>query len=1025
MRLGPSWQYRVAALWPPAMISFAQTSPATLILLVALAVLGFVAIILAVIFARRRRSRRLLVKRVAELEALSAAGRAIVAAELDVDTLCNLIAEQAGQVIDNRTFQVGLFEEGYYDIRYWTIDGRPQPVPQCFDLAAPHDPAASAGGLVGWVRDSQQPLLVRDFQREMDTLPARPTYHSQHPPRSALFLPLLTAGRTLGIVAAQSERPGHFSEQDLRRLTILANQAAAAIANARLFANERTRAAHLELVTQIARQVNAADELDEVLEQVVSLTCRTFGFHPVTIFGIDPLTREMVIQASSIAELDTAISNGHQPVRLPVGQGIIGTAAATRRTVAVNNTREDERFLGHLEGIPAELNPDTQAEIAIPLLVNNELLGVLDVQSPQVGAFGAAEQSVLETLAAEVTSAIYKTRQLAREQEQAWLTTAQLQVAEAIGRHDDRDEMLSAVARLAPMLIGVNLCGFLLWDDDNESYNGATLVGLGGDEDEVFNNVRLSIGDWSALDAAHVGRQPLTTTHVPAWLRGRLGDDRACLRLYPLLGSSSRTLGLMLVDHDGIGEGCAEPDARPNIASPFDLRREELVQNVARQTAQGLESAYLRAAQQEEAWVNTALLQVAEAVNSLIDLNEILDTIVRLVPLLVGVDAVFILVWDEERQLFQAGPSYGVSTMGRGLVETLEIDRDEFLNMSPQLAQEFSQPRQPGVGYYAMRVPSWLETVLNTATAYSFPLMARGRLVGAMIVGLQRDRLGRTPFSTRRINILNGIAQQAATAVVNNQLYRESADRARMQQELDVAHTIQASFLPDGSPSIPGCSVATYWQAARQVGGDFYDFLPLDDDKWGIAIADVADKGVPAALFMALSRTILRAVAFSHNDPAYVLSRANEIIAREARSDLFVTVFYGVWDPATERFTYANAGHNPPLLMQPNGAFQPLLGHGMALGILPEVLMKSHSVALRPGETIILYTDGVTEALNEDYDEFGLERLQVAARDAARQPAAAIVRQITDNIRDHTGQTAQFDDMTLIVMKRLGGKAAH
>jgi len=1009
------------------MISLAQTSPGALILLVALAVLGFVAIVLAAIFARRRRSRRVLMDRVAELEALSAAGRAIVAAELDVDALCNLIAQQAGQVIDNRTFQVGLFDEGYYDIRYWTIDGRPQPVPQCFDLEAAHDPAASAGGLVGWVRDTQQPLLVRDFQREMARLPARPTYHSQNPPRSALFLPLLTAGRTLGIVAAQSDHPDHFSEQDLRRLTILANQAAAAIANARLFADERTRAAHLELVTQIARQVNAAEELDEVLEQVVTLTCRTFGFHPVTVFGIDPRTREVVIQASSLAELAATNGNGHiAAVSLPPGQGIIGTAAATRRTVAVNNTREDARFLARIDGIPAHLNPETQAEIAIPLLVNNELLGVLDVQSPQIGAFGAAEQSVLETLAAEVTSAIYKTRQVAREQEQAWLTTAQLQVAEAIGRHDERDEMLSAVARLAPMLIGVNLCGFLLWDDDNESYNGATFVGRGGAEDAAFGNVRLSIGDWSALDAAHVGRQPLTTTHVPDWLRGRLGDGRACLRLYPLLGSSARNLGLMLVDRDGYDEGCAEPGAPPSIASPFDVRREELVQNVARQTAQGLESAYLRAAQQEEAWVNTALLQVAEAVNSLTDLNEILDTIVRLVPLLVGVDAVFILVWDEERQLFQAGPSYGVSTMGRGLVETLEIDRDEFLEMSPQLAQEFGQPRPPGAGYYAMRVPSWLETVLNTATAYSFPLMARGRLVGAMIVGLQRDRLGRTPFSTRRINILNGIAQQAATAVVNNQLYRESADRARMQQELDVAQTIQASFLPDGSPHIPGCSVATYWQAARQVGGDFYDFLPLDDDKWGIAIADVADKGVPAALFMALSRTILRAVAFSHNDPAYVLARANEIIAREARSDLFVTVFYGVWDPATERFTYANAGHNPPLLMQPNGAFQPLLGHGMALGILPEALMKSHSIALRPGETIIFYTDGVTEALNEDFDEFGLERLQVAARAAARQPAAAIVRQITDNIRDHTGQTAQFDDMTLIVLKRLGGKAgAH
>jgi serine phosphatase RsbU (regulator of sigma subunit) len=438
--------------------------------------------------------------------------------------------------------------------------------------------------------------------------------------------------------------------------------------------------------------------------------------------------------------------------------------------------------------------------------------------------------------------------------------------------------------------------------------------------------------------------------------------------------------------------------------------------------AQALESAYLRTAQQEEAWVNTALLQVAEAVNSLTDLNEILGTIVRLVPLLVGVDAVFILVWDEARQIFQAGPSYGVSTMGRGLVETLEIDREEFLAMSPQLARDYNSPRPPSAAYYAMRVPAWLETVLSTSIAYNFPLIARGRLVGAQIVGLQRGRQGRPSFSARRVNILNGIAQQAATAVVNNQLYKESSERARLQQELDVAHTIQASFMPDGSPNIPGCSVATYWQAARQVGGDFYDFLALGDDKWGVVIADVADKGVPAALFMALSRTILRAVAFSRDDPAHALMRANEIIAHEARSDLFVTLFYGIWDPATERFTYANAGHNPPLLLQPNGTFQPLKGHGVALGVLPEIHMQSQAIHLRPGETIILYTDGITEALNEDFDEYGLERLQVAARSAARRPAADIVSHIRDTIRDHTGQTPQFDDMTLMIIKRIGTK---
>jgi serine phosphatase RsbU (regulator of sigma subunit) len=461
-------------------------------------------------------------------------------------------------------------------------------------------------------------------------------------------------------------------------------------------------------------------------------------------------------------------------------------------------------------------------------------------------------------------------------------------------------------------------------------------------------------------------------------------------------------------------EGCAPDESGRRLFAPN--RRDELLQSIAQLTAQGLESAHLRAAQQEEAWVNTALLQVAEAVNSLTDLNDILDSIVRLVPLLVGVDTVFILIWNDERGIFQAGPSYGVSTMGRGLVETLEIDRQEFLSLSPQMAAEFDTPG-PRTSHYALRVPAWLQSVLNTNTAYNFPLVARGRVVGAMIVGLSAGR-GRTPMTDRRVAILNGIAQQAATAVVNNQLYRESADRARMQQELDVAHNIQTSFLPDGNPKIPGCSVASHWRAARQVGGDFYDFLALDEDRWGIVIADVADKGVPAALFMALTRTIVRAVAFSRDDPGQVLVRANEIIGREARSDLFVTVFYGVWDHAQARFTYANAGHNRPLLLQSNGAFQELPGHGLALGVIPDIQLKSQVVNLKPGDAIVLYTDGVTEALNEDFDEFGLERLRVAAKAASRQDADAIVRSITDAIGDHVGETPQSDDITLVVLKR-------
>ncbi len=183
-------------------------------------------------------------------------------------------------------------------------------------------------------------------------------------------------------------------------------------------------------------------------------------------------------------------------------------------------------------------------------------------------------------------------------------------------------------------------------------------------------------------------------------------------------------------------------------------------------------------------------------------------------------------------------------------------------------------------------------------------------------------------------------------------------------------------------------------------------------------MADVADKGIPAALFMALSRTILRTVALNRLEPNEVLMRVNDIIDGEAQSDLFVTVFYAVWQPEKHRLIYANGGHNPPLLLRANGKVRLLSGDGMALGILPGVEIEMRSIQLHHDDTLIFYTDGVTEAINEDYDEFGLERMRFAAHAARHQDAQGIVDSITGNLQQHAGGTPQFDDITLVVLKR-------
>ena len=923
---------------------------------------------------RRFLSRRRLMRRIAELEDLSAAGRAIVASELDITALCALIAQEAGKVIDNQTLQVGLFDDSYYEIMYWTVNGRPQPTPIIIDLDA--EP-----GIIDWMRESKQALLVQDFAKQHDALPAAPRTFSENPPRSAVFVPLISGERVLGVIAAQSQEANYFTEEDKRRLTILANQAGAAVANAQLFAEVQMRAAHMELVREIARQVNAVQELEEIFNQVVLLSQKMFGFSAVHIFSVNPGNGDIEMQASS----------GQTPAnfRLQPGQGLVGTAVSSQQTVIANNVAEDHRFF------TTDPHDPTKAEIAIPLIVNENVLGVLDVQSSRIGAFSASEQTVLEALAAEVGSAIHKTRQFAEQQERTWLTNAQFQVAAAISDSDDLETMAATITRLTAILVGSRMCALLLWHEETAEYRCAALF-TEKERQSPLAQQRFIIGEWGALDAVHVGRESLATKNIPPIVRECLPRKGIhTMRLLPLT-AKNETLGVLLVEE------------RQDISASRRDRNLELLHNIADQTGRALENAYLRLAQEEEAWVNTALLQVAEAVNNRTDLNEILDTIVRLVPMLVGVESIVILVWQEAQQKFAVGPSHGINAMALGLLETLEIlpgDMPAYIN-----GMESAPARSSG---YNLQSRPWLEKVLGTRHAYMIPLHARQRLVGLMLIGAH----GRS-LATRRLNILNGIAHQAATAVVNNKLYQEAAERDRLAEELRVAYQIQASLIPDGSPQIPGCSVASFWQAARTVSGDFYDFIPLRSGDWGIVIADVADKGVPAALFMALSRTILRTIALNRSDPGDVLARVNEIINAEARSDLFITVFYGVWQADSETLFYANAGHNPPMLLEGNGRFRKLDGGDLALGVLPGVQIKTHQIHLKPDDILLLYTDGVTEAINEDFDEFGIERMQLAAAGASGGDAQAIVNAITQSIRDHAGSAQQFDDITLVVLKR-------
>lgn len=243
------------------------------------------------------------------------------------------------------------------------------------------------------------------------------------------------------------------------------------------------------------------------------------------------------------------------------------------------------------------------------------------------------------------------------------------------------------------------------------------------------------------------------------------------------------------------------------------------------------------------------------------------------------------------------------------------------------------------------------------------------------------------------------------------------AARAEIDEELELARRLQFSIVPERFPATPNCTGAARMLPATHMGGDFYDFIPLPDGRIALVMADVAGKGVAAAFLMAVARTRLQALAQRHTDPAACLQQANDVLCANNPLNLFITVFYGILDPHTGELQYANGGHNPPLLRHADGVVVPLDGAaGVSLGIMPDAPYSPATVRLAPGDLLVLFTDGVTEAFDTTQSQYGDARLQsLVAGLAAREPAA-LIDAVFEDVGRHAAGTPQSDDITIAVV---------
>ena len=330
---------------------------------------------------------------------------------------------------------------------------------------------------------------------------------------------------------------------------------------------------------------------------------------------------------------------------------------------------------------------------------------------------------------------------------------------------------------------------------------------------------------------------------------------------------------------------------------------------------------------------------------------------------------------------------------------------------TPLYLNEFSQ---------APELAKLRDSSLGATSVMVAPLLYAKQNMG--VLALANSRMG-APFSQNDFVVFKSITEQSAFALYNAIIYSEANEKKRLDHDLEIARDIQRILLPAEAPKVNGFEISGMNVPARQVSGDYFDYIRVDDERLGVAIADVSGKGVPASLIMAICRSVLRSQAIGNPSPADVLQKVNRQLYPDIKEDMFISMAYLVLDHVRGGVTLARAGHDAPLLYQHKSqTVASLKTPGMVVGIdsgdVFDRLTTDVPVPLERNDCILLYTDGITEALDNEGNEFGLERTIASVQSSAKEGAQAMVTRLIDDLRNFVGSTPQNDDITMIAIRK-------
>ncbi len=860
-------------------------------------------------------------------------------------------------------------------------------VPLAFEVAL-------GQGLVGEAAASGERILAADVRKD-------PRYRYVVPlaeTRSELVIPLKLEDRVLGVLDVQSDRLNAFHPNDLQLLEALADNIARAVESARLYSDLRRRADQLTLVAEVSRTVNSTLELEKMFEDASKLIHERFGYPHVAFLTVHP-NRRLIEYGGSSGKRTQALRN--YVMSLDESPGIIPWVAREGKSILANDVDEEPRYKA------SPLPPrNTQAELCVPLVFGDRVLGVLDIQSDRRNAFSEDDQILFETVAGTIAASIRNADLYRSEQWRRRVGDSLREVAGLLSDYVGVDEALESILTELERNLPVDASAIWLFSEA-----GLYLAAAHGADAEAIEAARQGFAQESeSLIRILAAEQPvIRKPSEPLWPLGQAaGFPKEYSSLAAPLRVSDQPVGLITLAH--------------RLPGRYGHEAQAMTATFASYAAVAIENARLYDQAQEQAYASAALLQVAQAVASLSNLDEILDTIVRTVPILVGIDRVALYLWDAGAKAYVPSKQFGLSSQARERLWDCSIPAGSFpmldaARQGGQTVVRVLRPHDAPEKWTKLKPAKDGEEAMRDGLCLliAVPLIIKNELFGVLLLDETGDA---RRFRARRLEIINGIAQQVALAIQSDRLQGEMVVRERLETEVKLARQIQRAFIPQVLPQHEGWELAGHWETARQVGGDFYDVIDLPDQKMGLFIGDVADKGMPAALFMALTRTLVRAAVVQTESPAEAMRQVNDLLIPDTSLGMFVTAVYGVVDLRTHEFTYANAGHNPPLWIHADGQIERLTRTGIALGIIESDEITERTVQLAAGDSILLYTDGITEAFSPQDEMFGEDRLQGVVRASAGRSASGLVEEIDAQVKDFMGPLPLADDMTALALKR-------